>query len=210
MIGCIDMFREGKSLRDRVKEAVSPKPIRQRLTETMHKLQLQLRRLERAAAELEIRDRTLYDKCVSAVRQNDVSRAKMYAEECAQIRKIAKVSLNSQFALERVVLRLEDVRDFGDIAHTMTPLRSVVGTIRAELANVMPDVSLKLAEVDESLSSMVLDIGEATGVASTMDHPTEEGNKILAEAAALAEHHVKERFPDLPTASREDTVFKPL
>ncbi len=210
MIGCIDMFRERKSLRDRVKEAVSPKPIRQRLTETMHKLQLQLRRLERAAAELETRDRTLYDKCISAVRQNDVSRAKMYAEECAQIRKIAKVSLNSQFALEKVVLRLEDVRDFGDIAHTMTPLRNVVGTIRAELANVMPDVSLKLAEVDESLSSMVLDIGEATGVASTTDQPTEEGSKILAEAAALAEHHVKERFPDLPTASREDTVFKPL
>jgi len=204
------MFRERKSLRDRVKEAVSPKPIRQRLTETMHKLQLQLRRLERAAAELETRDRTLYDKCISAVRQNDVSRAKMYAEECAQIRKIAKVSLNSQFALEKVVLRLEDVRDFGDIAHTMTPLRNVVGTIRAELANVMPDVSLKLAEVDESLSSMVLDIGEATGVASTTDQPTEEGSKILAEAAALAEHHVKERFPDLPTASREDTVFKPL
>jgi len=204
------MFGERKSLRDRVKEAVSPKPIRQRLTETMHKLQLQLRRLERASAELEARDRTLYDKCVSSVKQNDMSRAKMYAEECAQIRKIAKVSLNSQFALERVVLRLEDVKDFGDIAHNMSPLRSVVGTIRTELANVMPDVSLKLAEVDESLSSMVLDIGGATGVASTMDHPTDEGRKILEEAAALAEHHVKERFPDLPTASSEGTVFKPL
>ncbi len=92
----------------------------------------------------------------------------------------------------------------------MVPLKSVVGTIRTELSNVMPDVSLKLAEVDESLSTMVLDIGQATGNTTRVDVPTEEGKRILEEAAAFAEQQVKERFPELPTASTEGTTSKPL
>ena len=204
------MFKERTSLRDRIKETVSPRPLRERLMETTHKLQIQLRRLERASAELEARDKSLYGKCVDATRQNDVSRARMYAEECAQIRKIAKVSLNSQFALERVVLRLEGVRDFGDIAHQMSPLKGVVGSIRTELSNVMPEVSLKLAEVDESLSSIVLDMGEATGGITPIGESSGEAKNILDEAAALAEQQIKDKFPELPTSSTEGTAFRPF
>jgi len=204
------MFRERKSLRERAKEMVSPKPMSERLWEVTHRLRLQLSRLERTAMELEARDKSLYDKCIEATRRNDVSRAKMYAEECAQIRKIAKVSLSSQFALEKVALRLEGVKSFGDMAHDMMPLKRVVGTIRTELANVMPNISLQLAEVDESLSSMVLDIGEATGTLSTVDQPSGDAKKILEEAAALAEQQFKEKFPELPTAPAEGTPLRPL
>lgn len=204
------MFRERISLKDRLKEAVSPTPMRQRLTETLHKLRVQLHRLERASAELQARDKSLHDKCVDAVKHSDFSRAKIYAEECAQIRRIARVSLNSQFALERVVLRLEAVREFGDIAHNMSPVKRVVATVRSGLSHVLPDVSLKLAEIDESLSSMVLDIGEATGDVSAADQPTGEAKKILEEAAAFAEQQVKERFPELPSTTPEETTFRPL
>jgi len=204
------MFRERKSLKHKLREAISPTPMRQRVVETLHKLRVQLHRLERTSAELQYRDKSLYDKCVIAVKDSDFSRAKIYAEECAQLRRIAKVSLNSQFALERVVLRLEAVREFGDIAHSMAPVKQVVATVRSGLSHVLPDVSLKLAEIDESLSSMVLDIGEATGEASMGDQPTGEAKKILEEAAALAEQQVKERFPELPTTSTEETTFRPL
>lgn len=204
------MFRERISLKDKLREAVSPTPMRRRLTETQHKLRIQLQRLERAAAELQARDKSLYDKCVDAAKHSDFSRAKIYAEECAQIRRIAKVSLNSQFALERVVLRLEAVREFGDIAHNMSSVKSVVATVRSGLSHVLPDVSLKLAEIDESLSSMVLDIGEATGAVSTGDQPTGEAKKILEEAAAFAEQQVKEKFPELPSTTPEETTFRPL
>lgn len=204
------MFRERIPLRRRLKEAISPTPMRQRLVETLHKLRVQLRRLERASAELEARNKTLYDKCVVAVKNSDLTRAKIYAEECAQIRKIASVSLNSQFALERVVMRLEAVKAFGDIACDMAPVRRVVTAVRSGLSNVLPDVSLKLAEVDESLSSMVFDIGETTSIVSVGTEPSGEAKKILEEAAALAEQRVKERFPELPTTSAEETTFRPL
>jgi len=203
------VFRERRSLKERLREALSPTPMRQRLTETMHKLRVQLHRIERASAELEARDKSLYEKCIAAVKQDDLQRAKIYAEECAQIRKIAKISLNSQFALERVVLRLEAVREFGDIAHTMAPVKGVVAMVRSGLSHVLPDVSLKLAEIDESLASMVLDIGEAAGEFSAGDQPTGEAKRILEEAAAFAEQQVKERFPELPSTTTEETTFRP-
>jgi len=203
------VFRERRSLKERLRETLSPTPMRQRLTETMHKLRVQLHRIERASAELEARDKSLYEKCIAAVKQDDLQRAKIYAEECAQIRKIAKISLNSQFALERVVLRLEAVREFGDIAHTMAPVKGVVAMVRSGLSHVLPDVSLKLAEIDESLASMVLDIGEAAGEFSAGDQPTGEAKRILEEAAAFAEQQVKERFPELPSTTTEETTFRP-
>jgi division protein CdvB (Snf7/Vps24/ESCRT-III family) len=184
--------------------------MRQRLTETIHKLRIQLHKIERASTELEARDKSLYEKCIEAVKQGDFSRAKIYAEECAQIRKIAKITLNSQFALERVVLRLEAVREFGDIAHNVAPVKSVVGSVRSGLSQVMPDVSLKLAEIDESLASTILDVGEATGGIRTPDQPSEEARKILDEAAAFAEQQVKEKFPELPSTTSEETTFRPL
>ena len=203
------MFRERRSLKERLRETLSPTPMRQRLTETMHKLRVQLHRIERASAELEARDKSLYEKCIAAVKQDELQRAKIYAEECAQIRRIAKISLNSQFALERVVLRLEAVREFGDIAHTMAPVKGVVAMVRSGLSHVLPDVSLKLAEIDESLASMVLDIGEAAGEFSAGDQPTGEAKRILEEAAAFAEQQVKERFPELPSTTTEETTFRP-
>jgi len=203
------VFRERRSLKERLREALSPTPMRQRLTETMHKLRVQLHRIERASAELEARDKSLYEKCIAAVKQDELQRAKIYAEECAQIRRIAKVSLNSQFALERVVLRLEAVREFGDIAHTMAPVKGVVATVRSGLSHVLPDVSLKLAEIDESLASMVLDIGEAAGEFSMGDQPSGEAKRIMEEAAAFAEQQVKERFPELPSTTTEETTFRP-
>lgn len=204
------MFRERRSVKSRLREFISPTPMRTRIVETLHKLRVQLHRLERTEAELQARDKSLYDKCVAAAKNSDLTRAKIYAEECAQIRKIAKVSLNSQFALERVVLRLEAVREFGDIAHNMGPVKRVVATVREGLRDVLPEVSLKLAEIDESLSLMVLEIGETTGEATVGDQPTGEAKKILEEAAAYAEQQVKERFPQLPTAPAAEPSFRPL
>jgi len=50
----------------------------------------------------------------------------MYANEIAEIRKIAKVTLRSELALEQVVLRLETIQEFGDVAAMMGPVAGVV------------------------------------------------------------------------------------
>ena len=122
----------------------------------------------------------------------------MYASECAEIRKMVLITLRSQMALERVHLRLETVRDFGEIAYAMSSVGAVLGKVRNDLQNLMPDISTELAEVNDTLQSVVLEVGQATEQTFDFNVPTEESEAILKEAATLAEQRMRERFPEMP------------
>jgi division protein CdvB (Snf7/Vps24/ESCRT-III family) len=97
-----------------------------------------------------------------------------------------------------VALRLETVRDFGDIAYQMNLVGSVLSIVRNDLQNLMPDISTELADVNDTLQSVILEAGEATEQNLDFNIPTEESEKILKEATALAEQKMRERFPEMP------------
>ena len=141
----------------------------------------------------------LHEKCVAALQAKDRPLAAMYANECAEIRKIATITLHSELALEKVALRLETVKEFGDMAYTMSSVSGVVGLLKDKLRNVIPEVSLKLSEVQDSLEDMVVEVGETTEQSFDSEATSEEAGKILTEAGVLAEQKMKERFPELPT-----------
>lgn len=192
------MFRERTSWTNRFREAVHPTPMKQRINECLFKLKIQQRKLERTGYHMQQRDQALYGKCVLAIQGKNTQLASMYANECAEIRKMAKVVLHSELALEQVTLRLEAVEEFGTIAATMMPVASVVRTLKTQLEGVMPEVSLELSEINETLEGLTVEVGEATETSFDVGASTEESQKILQEANTIAEQKMKERFPELP------------
>lgn len=198
------MFKENRSIVGRVKEAFHPTPIRKRVMEALFKLKIQLSRLDRTAQRMQQRDAGLHSKCVTALQQKNTQLASMYASECAQIRKMAKVVLQSELALEQVALRLETVLHYGDVAHAMAPVANVVRTIKTQLEGVLPDVSMELASVNESLEYLVLEIGEATDQSFDISVAGDDAQRILNEANVVAEQKMRERFPDLPPVPTQE------
>lgn len=192
------MFREKTSWTKRIKEAVSPTPMKQRVNECLFKLKVQQRKLERTSYHMQQRDQALYGKCVLAIQGKSTQQASMYANECAELRKMAKVVLHSELALEQVTLRLEAVNEFGTLAATMMPVANVVRTLKTQLEGVMPEVSLELAEVNDTLEGLAVEVGEATETSFDTTTPTAESQHILQEANIVAEQKMKERFPELP------------
>jgi division protein CdvB (Snf7/Vps24/ESCRT-III family) len=192
------MFKERTPVLKRIKEKVRPTPLRQRITMTLHRLKIQLRKMERTSSQLLQRDKILFNKCSSAIQAGDMSLASIYANECVEIRKIAKITLHSQIALEQVALRLETVKDFGDILYLVGPVAGIVGVVKDQIQNILPEISYELSEVDDSLRSVVLEIGEAAEQSFDFEASGEEAQKILEEAKAVAEQKMKERFPELP------------
>ncbi len=192
------MFREKTSWTKRIKEAVSPTPMKQRVNECLFKLKVQQRKLERTSYHMQQRDQALYGKCVLAIQAKSSPQASMYANECAELRKMAKVVLHSELALEQVTLRLEAVNEFGTLAATMMPVANVVRTLKTQLEGVMPEVSLELAEVNDTLEGLAVEVGEATETSFDTTTPTAESQQILQEANTVAEQKMKERFPELP------------
>jgi len=192
------MFKERTPFSKRVKEAIHPTPMKRRITECLFKLKVQTRKLERTSYHLQQRDQALYGKCVLAVQSKNNELASMYANECAELRKMAKVVLHSQLALEQVTLRLETVNEFGQVAYTMLPVAAVVRTLKSQLEGVMPEVSMELSQVNETLEGLAMEVGETTETTFDLSASSEESQKILSEASFVAEQKMKERFPELP------------
>jgi len=174
-------------------------PLKKRVDYATYRLRIQKSRLEGASMRMTQHDRELFEKCVNAQSHKDAQRAAMYANECAEVRKMAKVVLRGELALEQVLLRLETVEEFGDFAASMKPVLGVVQSLRSQLAGVIPEVSYELGQINEDLNRIVVDIGESTGRTYEIE-PSGEAQKILDDATALAEQRMKEKFPELPAA----------
>jgi len=175
-------------------------PLKERVDEAIFRLRVQENRLDGAAARMQQHDKEMFNKCVRAQMEKDSARAAMYANECAQVRKMAKVTLQCQLALEQAALRLETVREFGQVASMMAPVAAVVRSVQGQITGVIPEVGFELGEIGEMLNTVVYEVGEASGSNYEAQTSSEEAQRILTEANTLAEHRMQQRFPDLPSA----------
>ena len=178
-----------------------PKPLRERVSFTIYKLKVQQGRLEQSYQRMQKHYNGLFRRCTNAVLAKDSARASIYANECAEIRKMCQTILRSQFAIEQVVLRLETVEEFGDIAVEMNPVANVINSIRGNLSGVVPEVSYRLGEIGNSLNDLVVDSGRVTATSWNVITAGEDADRILEDANAIAEQKMKEKFPTLPTTT---------
>ena len=178
-----------------------PKPLRERISFTIYKLKVQQGRLEQSYQRMQKHYNGLFRRCTNAVLAKDSARASIYANECAEIRKMCQTILRSQFAIEQVVLRLETVEEFGDIAVEMNPVANVINSIKGNLSGVVPEVSYRLGEIGNSLNDLVVDSGRVTATSWNVITAGEDADKILEDANAIAEQKMKEKFPTLPTTT---------
>ena len=176
-------------------------PMKEQLASAMYRLKAQENKLESAASRMQQHDRDIFSKCVNAQMSHDTMRASMYANECAEVRKMAKVTLQCQLALEQVSLRLETIEAFGDIAQMMAPVATVVSSIKTQISGIIPEVGFELNQIGEVLNSVVMEAGESTGGSYDVEASGVESQRILSEANVIAEQHMKEKFPDLPSSN---------
>lgn len=187
----------------RMVDTIHPVPLRQRVDETIYRLRMVQRKLEDSHLKTEQKYKKLFSKCVKAQENKDQKTAIMYANESAQVKKISQSTISARLAIEQVILRLETVKDFGDVAAEIVPAAETVRAVRGRLAGVIPEVSLQLGAISQSLDSLVLESGEVTGSSWSTLSSGEDSEKILAEASAIAEQKLREGFPDLPSTSVE-------
>ena len=194
----------GPTLSDKVRDMFKPRePLRRRIAYATYRLRTVLSRLDVFIAKMQERDRVLFEKVVEAHMNKDKSRALMYAGEVAEIRKLAKQVMATRIALEHVTVRLETIREFGEVFVAIGPVMGVVKELKNVLRGIMPELSLDMAEIEEVLHGVVMEAGEFTGMTPEYYVADEEAKKILREAATVAEQRMKESFPELPGYAAE-------
>jgi len=189
-------------------DKLHPMPLKERVEHASYRLRTQLDKLEHMYSRLQQRDRDLFQRCIGAQVSKDLGRAKIYANECAEIRKIAKVVLGSQLALEKVILRLETVEEFGSIMSQMAPVMSIVRETKAKIAGVVPQVANELDEVNSLLGDLTDEAGEVTAPSISIEATDGEAKRVLEETGAVAEQRLRDQFPNLPSLE-PDTIGAP-
>ncbi|WP_455364869.1 hypothetical protein [[Eubacterium] cellulosolvens] len=146
--------------------------------------------------KLEQKDKELFHRCITSQLSRDLTRSKVYATECAEVRKIAKIVITSQIALERVIIRLDTIKSLEDILGQVYPIISVVRETKDRITNVIPDMAGELGQVNEILTDLSLETGEVEDQSDLSGPVNEEASKILKESGVIAEEMMKEKFPE--------------
>lgn len=122
----------------------------------------------------------------------------MLANELSEIRKMSKMVTQAKLALEQITLRLGTIKEMGDIADTLSPAMGVLKSVRSGLEGLVPEAESEMSEISELLSGILVDAGQVSSTSINFEVANEEADKVLAEAGAIAEKSIQEKFPDLP------------
>ncbi|MGQ9469426.1 MAG: Snf7 family protein [Nitrososphaerales archaeon] len=190
---------ESRSFREKVKDAVRPEePLGPMIENAIRQIRIQIAKLDSACVRLKDRGLKIFNEVVSAVQRQDLKHASMFANELAEVRKMNKMVTQAKLALEQIVLRLDTVKDLGDITLALSPAISVARSIRSELSEITPEAEREIGEISSLLSEIVVSASQTSVEQISFEAINEDAEKIIAEASTVAEQKVKEIFPELP------------
>jgi division protein CdvB (Snf7/Vps24/ESCRT-III family) len=187
------------------------KPVSELIMETTMELGKCYSRLELASSKLSKRDEDLFEACSFYMGKGNKTRATVYANEIAEIRKVLTFTQHTQLSVERAILRLDTLKVVSPTLESLEGAFSDVKNALGLVANVMPSITPEMSR----LTSVVDEI--LTGTQFTLDEYTpavvldESAETILHEAADIAEQDLKTRIPEPPVEAPKAAIsVKPL
>jgi division protein CdvB (Snf7/Vps24/ESCRT-III family) len=184
-------------LRDRV---TTPLPLKAQIELASRQIKLLITQLDGAVSRIKQRDATIFRSVVAALAKHDSQHAAVYANELTEVRKMGKMVTQAQLALEQISLRLGTLTDLGEIASALAPAVSVIRSMKDSLGVVLPQADREIGEISGLLSNVLIDAGTTAGISLNFDVANEDAQKVLEEAAAVAEERMKDSFPEIPAS----------
>ena len=190
---------QGPGIFNRFRDTVrQPTPLKSQIEQANRQIKLLISQLDGTVNRIKQRDATIFKSVVTALAKHDTQHAAVYANELSEVRKMGKMVTQAQLALEQINLRLGTITDLGEIANTLAPAVSVIRSMKEGLQYALPDADREIGEISGLLSSVLVDAGTTSGLSLNFDAANEDAQKVLEEAAAVAEQRMKEDFPEIP------------
>lgn len=187
-----------------------PRPIGEVILQSTRQLKMQHVKLEQATIRLRQRDEVLFQECVAEISKNRQDRASIRANELAEVRKLLLMITHCQLALERVILRLETIKEVAEIMADLSPALKSLRAVTENLVNVMPDVAQELENINESISDTLATthLNSSPELIVPLAKKTEAGEEILKEVSSFLEEKLTEQLP-APPVSIDPQEVKP-
>ena len=192
------------SISEKISDTVKPKgPLKPRVENAIKKLQLQIKKLDSMLTNLQERDSKLFQRIVEATQKHDAQTSKVLGNELAEVRKVTKILSGARIALEQIELRLTTSRDLGDTVVAIMPTMGLMKNLKSSLGKIMPGAEQEIGQMAEMLGGFMTESFSGDAAFGIDETTNSESEKILKEAAAVAESSTGQLFPSVPTSSHE-------
>jgi len=178
-------------------------PLRPQLEEAIRIINLQMQRLDFRGARIKEYDQGLFKMVVHYYGNRDIQRAKIYATELTEVRKLAKMIATTRLALEQIAIRLSTVKEYGDVAANVAPAMMAMKSIYSGISEMVPEADQSFLKLGELLDGLMVEAVQYSGGAVNPGYATEEGEKIMKQAATLAEVNLSRTLPDIPSFEKK-------
>jgi len=190
---------QGPGIAGRFRDSVrTPVPLKSQIEEANRQIKLLIAQLDGTVNRIKQRDSTIFTNVVSSLAKHDTQHAAVYANELAEVRKMGKMVTQAQLAMEQISLRLGTITDLGEIASTLAPAVSVIKGMKESLSMALPEADKEMSEISGLLSNVLVDASTTGGFSLNFDAANEDAQKVLEEAAVVAEQRMSESFPQIP------------
>jgi Conserved protein implicated in secretion len=188
------------SMTSKLSDTLKPQgALKPRIQNAVNKLQAQTSKMDAMLNKLEQRDQQLFQRVVAAVQNHDKSASAVLSNELVEVRKVKKTLGNARMSLEQVQLRLSTIHDLGDAMVAIGPAMGTMKSLQGSLGKFMPEADSELNSMTETLNGLMVDSISGDSFNMESDASSEETNKILQEASAVAEQQIGEKFPTVPS-----------
>jgi division protein CdvB (Snf7/Vps24/ESCRT-III family) len=194
---------------DRIIPHIHQTPLKDQIVKARSRLEIQKNRLEGMAIKMQQKDQELLERCVGAQANNDCARARLYANECAEVRKIAHIVISGQLALDQVIFKLDMALEFGELLGDMKPIVGIVAETKGRISNVVPHIASELGEINTMLQDLSDEAGPVLDNAEAVQATSEDAKKVLEESSVIAQERLSQTFPKLPELPLEHSNVSP-
>jgi len=125
----------------------------------------------------------------------------IFANELAEVRKLTKIIAQVQILIERIVLRLETLKELNAAFADLKPVLRILHSVTERLTILMPQMAYEMERVNDSIDETLA----MTSIGSPqLDMPfdvkTPGGEEVLKEVSTLLEQRLAEKLPEPPTS----------
>ena len=191
-----------EKLLDKVKPGLS---LKNRIESSQKQLQIQISRLEGTQKKLRLNHERIFKKIVDAKMSRNESRARSYAIELQELKKVKNAIGGAKLAMEQIQLRLNTVSELGDIVVTLSPCMSLIKGLTPSIANIMPNLNTSMLDLSNMLGDIISDSSFSTEPVFTPEQNSKDATAILNEAHNIIEGKTKSSMPEPPTAPQNIT-----
>jgi division protein CdvB (Snf7/Vps24/ESCRT-III family) len=138
------------------------------------------------------------DQVTTSIKTGNNGRARILANELANLKKVRRTTQHTGMALEALVIRFSTMNEFAAILDTIDPTVEMIKGIQADIARAMPQAGQALSEVSAVTTDVLINANVRSEVGRISTPMDQAAYDILNEVEGALESEAKAKLPEIP------------